>query len=120
MSKRHRVTAVVIAALAFIAVLMVAAGVFAPRGPLDRQWAHRSDSYKAGFESGESYVDNVEEQGGSAGSDDDIVRSCNLFASNGASLPAGVQWSGGIIPHGNFDGEVFRNGCIDGASAARG
>lgn len=120
LTMKRRISVVVVPILILVVVLTVATGLFAPRGPLDWQWAHRSDSYKAGFEAGGSYVDDVEEQGGSAGSDDEILRTCNLFASNGASLRTGVHWSGGAIAHSNFDGEVFRNGCLDGASDARG
>jgi Protein of unknown function (DUF2510) len=120
LTMKRRIVVVVVPILVLIVVLTVATGLFAPRGPLDRQWAHRSDSYKAGFESGGGYVENVEEQGGSAGSQDEIRSTCDLFASNGQSLRAGVHWSGGIIAHSDFDAEVFRNGCIDGASDARG
>lgn len=120
LTMKRQIAVVAVPLLVLIVILALATGVFAPRGPLDRQWAHRSDSYKAGFEAGERYVDNVEEQGGSAGSADEIGRTCNLFASNGASLRAGVHWSGGVIAHNNFNGENFRNGCLDGASDARG
>ncbi|WP_074412545.1 DUF2510 domain-containing protein [Mycolicibacterium fortuitum] len=120
LSNRRRIALVGVPILALVvALIMAATGVFAPRGPLDRRWVHRPDSYKAGFEAGQSYVDDVDEHGGSAGSKDEILRTCNLFASNGTSLSAGVHWSGGVIPHNNFEAEPYRNGCLDGAEDAR-
>lgn len=119
LTKRSRIALIGVPILALVALIMAVTGVFAPRGPLDRQWVRSSDSYKAGFEAGQSYIDNVQEHGGSAGSKDEILRTCNLFAGNGASLSTGVHWSGGVIPQDNFEAEPYRNGCLDGAEDAR-